>query len=114
MIHTRMNSVIEQPLLYSGNTLEEFITDYDADVNYVLIGHTHLPLYAVHWNNKPILNPGSVGCGKDGIVRFLIIEVGDGLVNVTYKQLKYDKEKVIGAYKKKSVPCSEKFIAMFY
>ena len=35
-------------------------------------------------DNKPILNPGSVGCGKDGIVN-LIIEVGDGLVNVTYK-----------------------------
>lgn len=114
MVHARMNSVIDSPLLYDKRTLEEFILDYDADVNYVLIGHTHLPLYAVHWNNKPIINPGSVGCGKDGIVRFAIMEIDDGLVNVTYKQLKYDKEKVIRDYRQNSVPCGEKFITLFY
>ena len=114
MVHARMNSVIDSPLLYEKKTLEEFIADYDVDVNYVLIGHTHLPLYAVNWNCKPILNPGSIGCGKDGIARFAIIELDDGLVNVTYKQLKYDKEKVIRDYRKNSVPYGEKFITMFY
>lgn len=114
MIHARMNSVTDAPLLYRNKTLEEFIADYDADVNYVLFGHTHLPLYAVHWNGKPIINPGSIGCGKDGIARFAIIELDNGLVNVAYKQLKYDKGKVIRDYRKKLVPCSEKFITMFY
>lgn len=114
MVHARMNSVIDSPLLYDKRTLEEFISDYDADVNYVLIGHTHLPLYAVHWNNKPIINPGSVGCGKDGIARFAIMEIDDGLVDITYKQLKYDKEKVIRDYRQHSVPCGKKFITMFY
>lgn len=114
MVHARMNSVIETPLLYDKKTLEEFIADYDANVNYVLIGHTHLPVYAVHWNCKPIINPGSIGCGKDGIVRFAIMEFEDGLVNVTYKQLKYDKEKVIRDYRQNAVPYGEQFIAMFY
>lgn len=114
MVHARMNRAMDTPLLYDRRTLEEFISDYDADVSYVLIGHTHLPLYAVHWNNKPIINPGSVGCGKDGIVRFAVMEMEDGLVNITYKQLKYDKEKVIRDYRENSVPCCEKFIAMFY
>lgn len=109
-----MNRVIETPLLYEKRTLEEFIADYDANVNYVLFGHTHLPLYAVHWDCKHILNPGSAGCGKDGIVRFGIIELDDGLVNVTYKQLKYEKEKGMRDYRRNSVPCSEKFTAMFY
>lgn len=114
MIHARMNSVIDPPLLYDKKTLEEFIADYNVNVDYVLIGHTHLPLYAVHWNGRPILNPGSVGCGKDGIVRFVIIEADDGLVTLTYKQLKYDKEKVKRDYRQNAVPNSEKFIAMFY
>lgn len=114
MVHARMNSVTDAPLLYANKTLEEFIADYDADVNYILIGHTHLPLYAVNWNCKPIINPGSIGCGKDGIVRFAIMELAEGLVNITYKQLKYDKEKVIRDYRKNSVPYGEKFITMFY
>lgn len=41
MVHTRMNSVIEFPLLYKKKTLEEFVADYNVDVDYVLIGHTH-------------------------------------------------------------------------
>lgn len=114
MIHARLNSAIENPLLYAQKTLEEFVADYDVDVNYVLIGHTHLPLYALHWNGKPIINPGSIGCGKDGIVRFAIAEFDDGLVNITYKQLKYDKEKVIRDYRKNAVPYGDKFISMFY
>jgi putative phosphoesterase len=114
MVHTRINSVIEFPLLYEKKTLEEFVADYDEDVDYVLIGHTHFPLYAVHWNWKPILNPGSLGCSKEGIARFAIVELDDGLVNITYKQLKYDKEKVIRDYRMNSVPYSEKFIDMFY
>lgn len=114
MVHTRITSVIEFPLLYEKKTLEEFVADYDEEVDYVLIGHTHFPLYAVHWNWKPILNPGSLGCSKEGIARFAIVELDDGLVNITYKQLKYDKEKVIRDYRKNSVPYSEKFIDMFY
>lgn len=90
--------------MYEKKTLEEFIADYDANVDYVLIGHTHFSLYAVHWNWKPILNPGSLGCGKDGIAKFIIAEIDDGLVNITYKQLKYNKEKVIQDYKKNYVP----------
>lgn len=114
MVHTRMSSVFEQPLLYAQKTLEEFLADYPADVSGVLIGHTHLPLHAVHWNNKPIINPGSLGCGKDGIARFAILELNDETVNITYKQLKYPKDQVIHDYERYSVPCSEKFIAMFY
>ncbi len=114
MIHSRLNSAVEQPLLYSDKTLGEFIADYDENVDYVLIGHTHLPLYAVHWNNKPIINPGSIGCGKDGIIRFVMMEFDKGVVDIIYKQIPYDKEKVISDYNKKGVPCSEKFIAMFY
>lgn len=114
LLHTRPNSIIEFPLLYEKGTLEEFVADYDEEVDYVLIGHTHFPLYAVHWNWKPILNPGSLGCGKDGTAKFIIIEIEDGLVNITYKQVRYDKSRVIDDYKKNVVPYGNEFIDIFY
>lgn len=114
MIHARTHSPLETPLLYDHKPLEAFLSDYEQKADYVLMGHTHLPLYAPHFFYKPIINPGSVGCGKDGIVRFALMEIEDGLVQVSYRQVKYDKEKVIAAYRKKDVPCMEKFISMFY
>ncbi|WP_326513917.1 metallophosphoesterase family protein [Clostridium intestinale] len=114
MLHSRINSIIEFPILYEKKSLEEFIDDYDEDVDYVLIGHTHLPLYATNWSLKNILNPGAFGCGKDGIVKFLIMEIDNELVNITYKQLRYDKQKVFDDFKSNNVPYGEKFCEMFY
>lgn len=114
MLHSRTNSIIEFPLLYKKKSLEEFIDDYDEDVDYVLIGHTHLPLYATNWSLKNILNPGAFGCGKDGIVKFIIMEIDNELVNITYKQLRYDKQKVVDDFKRNNVPYGEKFCEIFY
>ncbi|SHH64032.1 metallophosphoesterase family protein [Clostridium intestinale] len=114
MLHSRINSIIEFPLLYKKKSLEEFIGDYDEDVDYVLIGHTHLPLYATNWSLKNILNPGAFGCGKDGIVKFIIMEIDNELVNITYKQLRYDKQKVVDDFKRNNVPYGEKFCEIFY
>jgi len=114
MLHSRINSIIEFPILYEKKSLEEFIDDYDEDVDYVLIGHTHLPLYATNWSLKNILNPGAFGCGKDGIVKFLIMEIDNELVNITYKQLRYDKQKVVDDFKSNNVPYGEKFCEIFY
>lgn len=114
MLHSRINSIIEFPLLYRKKSLEEFIDDYDEDVDYVLIGHTHLPLYATNWSLKNILNPGAFGCGKDGIVKFIIMEIDNELVNITYKQLRYDKQKVVDDFKRNNVPYGKKFCEIFY
>lgn len=114
MVHARMEFPADQPLLYQQRPFEEFIADYPADSDYVLIGHTHLPLHAVFWNGRPIVNPGSIGCGKDGIVRFVTIGLDNGLANISYRQLRYDKEQVIRDYRKSAVPCGERFAAMFY
>lgn len=114
MLHTRINSIIGFPLLYQKKSLEEFINDYNEDVDYVLIGHTHLPLYATNWSLKNILNPGAFGCGKDGIVKFIIMEIDNEIVNITYKQLKYDKQKVVDDFRKHEVPYGEKFCEIFY
>ncbi len=114
MVHARPERPADTPLLYSGHTFPEFLADYGTEADCVLIGHTHLPLYAIHWNNRPILNPGSIGCGKDGIARFIIIELDNGQMDIAYKHLRYPKEKVLRDYEQNHVPCREKFIAMFY
>lgn len=114
MIHARMNSVMDTPLLYDKKTFEEFIFDYNVDADYICFGHTHLPLYTVYWNNRPVINPGAIGVGKDGVIRFAIIEVNHGLVDFTFKQLRYDKEHVIRDYQEKCVPCRDDFIRKFY
>ena len=82
--------------------------------DFIQIGHTHLPLHAVYWNGRPIVNPGSVGCGKDGRVRFVTMELEDDAVSVSYRQLKYDKERVLLDYRERSVPCADRFISLFY
>ncbi len=114
MVHARIDRTADTPILYNGGDLGSFLSDYGTDSDCVLIGHTHLPLYAVHWHNRPVINPGSIGCGKDGVVRFAIAEINDGLMNISYKQLKYNKGHVLCDYEKYAVPCREKFIAMFY
>lgn len=63
----------------------------------------NLPLYAVHLNGRPILNPGSIGCGKDGIVRFIMLELNGGLADVSYKQIRYDKARVMRDYESEAV-----------
>lgn len=114
MLHSRINNIISFPLLYEKKSLEEFIDDYNHDVDYVLIGHTHLPLYATNWSLKNILNPGAFGCGNDGIVKFIIMEIDNEIVNITYKQLKYNKEKLIEDFEKNHVPYGNKFVEIFY
>jgi predicted phosphodiesterase len=114
MLHSRLNSIIDFPLLYEKKSLEEFIEDYNEPVDYVLIGHTHLPLYVTNWSKKNILNPGVFGCGGDGIVKFIIMEVEDETININFKQLKYNKQKVIEDFRKNAVPYGEKFIEIFY
>lgn len=114
MTHARPGAAAGQPLLYQQRPFEEFFMDYPGDSEYVLIGHTHLPLHAVYWNGRPIVNPGSVGCGKDGRVRFVTMELEDDAVSVSYCQLKYDKERVLLDYRERSVPCADRFISLFY
>lgn len=49
------------------------------------------------------MNPGSIGCGKDGIVRFIMLELNGGLADVSYKQLRYDKARVMRDYESEAV-----------
>lgn len=114
MVHSRPDDTADNPVLYAGGTFAQFLADYNTEADYVLIGHTHLPLYAAHWAGKPIVNPGAIGCGKDGMARFAIAEIANSRISLSFHQVKYDKARMLASYRRQDVPCAEQFIAMFF
>ena len=114
LLHARPEDVSEMPILYTGATLTEFLSDYQKEADAVLIGHSHLPLYTVFWDNRPVINPGAVGVGKDGLARYAVIEIDAGRMNVNFRQVKYDLDAVCRDLREKQVPCGERFAKMFW
>lgn len=115
MLHSRRKNVSDFPLIYSTNTADDFVADYsEYDLNIILFGHTHEPLY-FKWNNKIFINPGSLGCSKRARAPFVILEIEDDkIMECTFKSIKYDNTKLIEDYEKFNVPNSELFMKIFH
>jgi phosphoesterase, MJ0936 family len=88
MVHSRESSNVDIPLLYNGETLDKFLKDYDDSIDYVLIGHTHLPLMVTNYGEKTIINPGSLGLSYDGYACFCIGEITNEEVSFSFKKIK--------------------------
>ncbi|WP_238882404.1 metallophosphoesterase [Clostridium sp. YIM B02551] len=88
MVHSRETSNTDIPLLYNGESLERFLKDYDDSVDYVLIGHTHLPLMVTSYGEKTIINPGSLGLTIDGYAYFCIGEFTNEEISFNFKKIK--------------------------
>lgn len=50
---------------------------HDVEADFVLVGHTHLPLH-LRFQRTQVLNPGSVGQPKDGDPRAAYAVIEDG------------------------------------
>ena len=87
MVHSRENSNTDIPLLYNGGTINEFLSDYKSNVDYVLMGHTHFPMMVGHYGEKTIINPGSLGLSYDRKACFCICEINEGDVTFSFKKL---------------------------
>ena len=66
--------------------------------NYLLTGHSHKQ-YVLHQNGKTIINPGSVGIpqGSTPVPKYAILEIADGNVSCTLREVPYDLAEVIHA-----------------
>ncbi|MNI52733.1 phosphodiesterase [compost metagenome] len=115
MLHTRRKHISDFPLIYSKNSADDFVNDYsDYNVNVVLFGHTHQPLY-LKWSNMVFINPGTLGCSKKSEADFVIMEIENGeILDCSYKSLKYDNSKVIEDYIKFNVPDKELLMKIFH
>lgn len=114
MVHSRFSSMVDMPLLYQDKGLMEFLSDYGCEADYILFGHTHLALYIESWQYKPVISPGSLGCSADGTAKFIVIEMDGDVFNLTYKHLKYDRNKVLNDLEMFDVPDRERIVRTFF
>ncbi|MBD8045999.1 metallophosphoesterase family protein [Clostridium faecium] len=114
MVHSRIDSMVELPLLYKEVSLDKYTEDYGDICDYVLIGHTHYQSLIKHWTGSPIINPGSIGCSKDGLVNFAILEFDGNTVDISFKTLRYNLNAVITDFFKYNVPDKEHILECIY
>ena len=92
-----------------------FIKDYaDFFADVVVFGHTHEKLYTEH-NGKIFINPGSLGCSKNGTIDFAILQFDDKHnIKCDFKSLEYDKTELIKDYYNNNVPDKEFILKSFF
>lgn len=69
-----------------------------VEVDYVVVGHTHIPWWTTI-DNVNIINPGSVGQPRDGVPRASYAIIDTETMNVEYRRVSYDVEKVLSKLK---------------
>lgn len=115
MVHSRINSMTDLPLLHKKATLDEYVKDYGQVWDYVLVGHTHCQNFVKHRSGTSIINPGTLGCCKDGFVDFAVMEFYEnGTVDVSFKSLKYNIDNTILEFFKKKVPNRDNILKSVY
>lgn len=111
MLHSMKNDINGMSLMYTDN-MDSFVKDFYADI--ILFGHTHEKLY-FEYNGKTFINPGSLGCSKNGTVDFVILKLDDSQnINCDFKSLEYDKNELIKDYYNNNVPDKEFLIKTFF
>ncbi len=112
MIHSTKNDIKGMPLIYTDN-IESFVKDYEEfNTDIVLFGHTHEKLYIEH-KNKTFINPGSLGCSKNGTIDFCILKIDDNKnIECEFKCIKYDKKELIKDFS--NVPDKEFLVKTFF
>ena len=92
--------------LKPGKTSEEdFRKEFgDIKTDFIIYGHTHIPLILKGVTNSIIINPGSVGQPRDGDPRASCAVIDTEKNFVEIKRIKYDIEKVKKQIKEVNLP----------
>jgi predicted phosphodiesterase len=115
LYHARPGDPLARPLLYQpGRSLEEFVGDYPAEADWVVFGHTHLQAYIKQWPRKTLLNPGALGCSKEGRISFCLVELSEQGASVAFKTLAYDRTRLRADYCRLAVPAAEELLLGFH
>lgn len=92
MIHSRINSNRDIPLIYNEGLLVDFLKDYEGEWDYVLFGHTHYQCLLSFYQGKTMINPGSLGLSYDNKTSFAVLNIDKGSIDIKFKKIKYDIE----------------------
>jgi len=114
LVHSRPSSTKDLPLLYQGKPLDDFLEDYDAEVDYVLFGHTHYPALIDNGKGKIAINPGSLGCSKESTMSFCLAKIEAGEVSFVFKNVRYDSIRLRDDYLRLAVPHAKLLLGWFF
>lgn len=94
------------------HTVTESYVDMNelAGCEYVLMGHTHQQSFGSYWKEKRVMNPGSIGYTPGGIVNFGVIEIGGGITNFLFKNMRYNNLMLKDELIKRNVPGASRII----
>ena len=83
--------------------LEDFLRKTQAQV--LILGHTHVPLIQ-KFEEGYVINPGGCGQPRDGDPRasYVVLNVEDGKVELEYRRVSYDVDRVSKAILKEGLP----------
>jgi len=83
---------------------------YHAEL--IFFGHSHTLLEI--YNNRLYVNPGSVGCHKEPVALFSVIDIKDKEIDTHNYQVEYSKEILFDALDKRQIPEREFIKKIFF
>jgi putative phosphoesterase len=86
------------------SSLERILDQAEVDV--LVVGHTHKPYHRVLPSGRHVVNAGSVGKPKDGDPRacYIVLLAGGGRLNVEFVRVPYDVERAAQAIEATEMP----------
>jgi putative phosphoesterase len=105
MVHASRTDPLYQYLKFNEAEKEKFIEEFgDIDADFIIYGHTHLPLVLKNIVRGTIINPGSVGQPRDGDPRASCAVIDTESNNVEIVRIPYDIGKVAKQIKEAHLP----------
>ncbi len=105
------NETYYEPLTILGGS-KQFEVAKEQDVDYMFIGHSHDPFQLNIGSVITCL--GSSGCTKTDKTFYTIVEIDKKNIKMYRKELTYNRNKLIDAFKEKDYPLREKYADIFF
>jgi GrpB-like predicted nucleotidyltransferase (UPF0157 family)/predicted phosphodiesterase len=90
--------------------LDRLFAPYPADV--VFYGHDHRPSDVT--GRARYVNPGALGCGGDGLARFVVLDCQAGACTVERHAAPYDRQALFDDFEARQVPAREEIGRLFF
>lgn len=96
----------------SNDNIDEVFGETGTDI--VFFGHMHKTLDITGKSGVRYVNPGSLGCQKDNLADYCIATVRNGIYEINFKKVRYNKALAIEELDKRNVPEREFIKKTFY
>lgn len=101
------SSIVEPTL----QNIEKLFSHREFDL--ICFGHHH-PIHYFEGMRSVYLNPGSLGCSKEALAPFCIVEVTDKGIKVDLKKARYEKTEFLLSYELLQIPDREFLLKAFH